>query len=85
MLNKPALNNYVDISWRLEVQIASRYLNRQCLPLVTLTLELKRDDDKKEILMQTDVNNLCKIINVLEKALQEGKSQRVHNITHALT
>ncbi|XP_026481745.1 COMM domain-containing protein 2-like [Ctenocephalides felis] len=101
ILRRPNLNYYVDLFWRFEVQVASRYLKQQCMPVITLTLQIskgeslrlknepKNDEEqslfkKKEILMQTDVNNLCKMIQVLEKALQEGKSQRVHNITHAL-
>lgn len=39
---------------------------------------------KKEIIFQTDPNNLLYIINVLEKTLQEARSHRVRNIVKSL-
>lgn len=39
---------------------------------------------KKEIIFQTDPNNLLYIINVLEKTLQEARTYRVRNIVKNL-
>lgn len=39
---------------------------------------------KKEIIFQTDPNNLLYIINVLEKTLQEARTHRVRNIVKNL-
>lgn len=40
--------------------------------------------NKKEIILQTDPNNLVYIIDVLEKALDESKTHRVRNLVKAL-
>lgn len=39
---------------------------------------------KKEVIFQTDPNNLLYIINVLEKTLQEARTHRVRNIVKNL-
>lgn len=39
---------------------------------------------KKEVIVQTDPNNLLYIIDVLEKALEESKTHRVRNLEKAL-
>lgn len=39
---------------------------------------------KKEVIFQTDPNNLLYIINVLEKTLQEARSHRVRNVVKNL-
>lgn len=39
---------------------------------------------KKEVIVQTDPNNLLYIIDVLEKALEESKTHRVRNLVKAL-
>lgn len=40
--------------------------------------------NKKEIIVQTDPNNLVYIIDVLEKALEEAKTHRVRNLLKTL-
>lgn len=39
---------------------------------------------KREIIVQTDPNNLVYIIEVLEKALEEAKTHRIRNLIKAL-
>lgn len=43
-----------------------------------------RHSHKKEVIFQTDPNNLLHIINVLEKTLQEARTHRVRNIVKNL-
>lgn len=43
-----------------------------------------RHSHKKEVIFQTDPNNLLYIINVLEKTLQEARTHRVRNIVKNL-
>lgn len=44
----------------------------------------KQGRSKKEVIVQTDPNNLLYIIDMLEKALEESKTRRVRNLTKAL-
>lgn len=65
--------------------------NKSPLGMIDQPTTSKRDGDsevqhsrKKEILFQTDPNNLLYIINVLEKTLQEARTYRVRNIVKNL-
>ncbi|XP_066589260.1 COMM domain-containing protein 2 isoform X2 [Prorops nasuta] len=77
---------YYNMEWRFEVQIASRCLLKQTGALITLDLAFKNEnvDDTEHILVQTDTNNLLNIIQLLEEALQEGRSQHVHRISRII-
>lgn len=46
--------------------------------------DLQPHSRKKEVIFQTDPNNLLYIINVLEKTLQESRANRVRNIVKNL-
>lgn len=46
--------------------------------------KIKENRKKKEIIVQTDPNNLLYIIDVLEKALEQSKTHRVRNLEKAL-
>lgn len=48
-----------------------------------LKLNSDQQRTKKEILLQTDPNNLVHIINVLEQALIESKTHRTRNFIKA--
>ncbi|KAJ3654903.1 hypothetical protein Zmor_014056 [Zophobas morio] len=82
--------HYDDLEWRFEVQVSSRALLHQVVPLMTLDLSLKtmKDDgsgyEKEHLLLQTDVNNLLHITQELEKALIESRSRHSRKIQRAL-
>ncbi|OXU26320.1 hypothetical protein TSAR_000720 [Trichomalopsis sarcophagae] len=71
------LPQYHDMDWRFEVQIASRSLLRQVVPLVTLDFSLKNtsnSDQVEHVLLQTDPNNLLHLAQELEMAVREGRT-----------
>lgn len=86
-----------ELEWRMEAKIASRTLLHQAVPIITMKLhldsetinerKLKLHSDqqrtKKEVLLQTDPNNLVHIIEVLEEALIESKTHRTRNFIKA--
>lgn len=81
------LPHYHDLEWRFEVQLASRALQHQMTPLITmnLTLETKtalasESTTTKNIVLQTDPTNLAHITQVLEEALHESRSQHSRRI-----
>ncbi|XP_011496507.1 PREDICTED: COMM domain-containing protein 2 [Ceratosolen solmsi marchali] len=77
------LPQYHDMEWRFEVQIASRSLLRQVIPLVTLDFSLKNTsncDEIKHVLLQTDPNNLLHLAQELETAVHEGHSRYIRSI-----
>lgn len=75
----------------IKIHLDSEKVNENKHPLGMLeqTDTPKSDGDarhsrKKEIIFQTDPNNLLYIINVLEKTLQEARAHRVRNIVKNL-
>ncbi|KDR21157.1 COMM domain-containing protein 2 [Zootermopsis nevadensis] len=81
------LPHYHDLEWRFEVQLASRALQHQVTPLITmnLTLETKTplasgSSTRKNIVLQTDPTNLVHITQVLEAALLENRGQHSRRI-----
>lgn len=65
------------------LQIASRSMLRQVVPLVTLDFSLKNtsnSDEKNHVLLQTDPNNLMHLAQELEVAVHEGRSRHIRNI-----
>ncbi|XP_076650570.1 COMM domain-containing protein 2-like isoform X2 [Halictus rubicundus] len=81
------LPEYHDMEWRFEVQLASRSLLKQVAPLITLDLSIKNPDKEESIehvLLQTDPNNLLHITQVLEEALQEGRSQHIRRLSRVI-
>lgn len=88
-----------DLEWRLEGRVSSRSLIQQSIPFITIKFHLDSENvnenkcpldgeiqqsRKKEIIFQTDPNNLLYIINVLEKTLQEARTHRVRNVVKHL-
>ncbi|XP_044266398.1 COMM domain-containing protein 2 [Tribolium madens] len=92
ILNKLTVNepHYDNLEWRFEVQVSSRSLHHQVVPLITLDLALKtlKDDGsgyhKEHHLLQTDVTNLQHIAHELEKALNESRSRHSRKIQRTL-
>ncbi|XP_016840673.1 COMM domain-containing protein 2 [Nasonia vitripennis] len=77
------LPQYHDMDWRFEVQVASRSLLRQVVPLVTLDFSLKNtsnSDQVEHVLLQTDPNNLLHLAQELEMAVREGRSRHIRSI-----
>ncbi|XP_028301136.1 COMM domain-containing protein 2 [Gouania willdenowi] len=75
--NLPAYNN---LEWRLDVQLASRSLHHQVLPLVTMSLLL---DDRKNCssrVLQTDPRTLLHLISTLENALAALKTSHARRV-----
>ena len=79
------------MSFDLFFQLASRALQHQVTPLVTMNLKLEtksaltsnEEGDNtsiKNIVLQTDPTNLLHITQVLEEALQESRSQHSRRI-----
>lgn len=76
---------FISIKLYLDTEAINEY--KSCLALVdeakddTPPASIKRQ--KKQILFQTDPNNLINVIAILEKALDEAKTRRVRNIVKA--
>lgn len=58
--------------------------NSQSLSKMDNNNDRSRRNHKKEVIFQTDPNNLIYIINVLEKTLQEARAHRIRNIVKNL-
>lgn len=68
-------------------QIASRSLLKQVTPLITLDLSIRdsdKDDNVEHVLLQTDPVNLLHIVQELEEALQEGRSQHIRRLSRVI-
>ncbi|XP_063772009.1 COMM domain-containing protein 2 isoform X1 [Pseudophryne corroboree] len=77
---EPDLPSYHNLEWRLDVQLASRSLRHQVKPTVTMKLHLKQNDDLKTSILQTDPATLIHIIQELEQALAEMKTNHCRRI-----
>ncbi|XP_076166877.1 COMM domain-containing protein 2-like [Ptiloglossa arizonensis] len=81
------LPEYQNMEWRFEVQLASRSLLKQVAPLITLDLSIKNSDKNENVehvLLQTDPVNLLHIVQELEEALQEGRSQHIRRLSRVI-
>lgn len=81
-------SHFDDLRWRFEVQVSSRSLSQQVIPLITMELTTKTDvngiSEKEKQLLQTDPNNLLHIVNELENALLQSKSRHSKKVERAL-
>ena len=69
------------------MQIASRSLLNQAVPLVTLDFSLKSSETSKEVehvFIQSDPSNLLHLVHELEAAMQEGRSQHIRSIARSI-
>jgi len=62
--------HYNGLSWRLDVQIASRSARQQTEPFYLLRLKTKAGDKTENIVMQSDYASLMRITTELQGALQ---------------
>ncbi|XP_018427880.1 PREDICTED: COMM domain-containing protein 2 isoform X1 [Nanorana parkeri] len=77
---EPDVPHYHNLEWRLDVQLASRSLRHQVKPTMTMKLHLKQNDDVNTSVLQTDPATLIHIIQELEQALAEMKTNHCRRI-----
>ncbi|XP_042271566.1 COMM domain-containing protein 2 isoform X1 [Thunnus albacares] len=79
--NLPAYHN---VEWRLDVQLASRSVRQQAIPMLTLRLLLMRGcgscTDHNSRVLQTDPSTLLHLIATLEAALTAMKTSHTRRI-----
>ncbi|KAL3046931.1 hypothetical protein OYC64_021201 [Pagothenia borchgrevinki] len=79
--NQPAYHN---LEWRLDVQLASRAVRQQVVPILTLRLLLSGVGDgvcaRRGKVLQTDPSTLLHLISTLEGALAAMKSSHARRI-----
>ncbi|NXD82970.1 COMD2 protein, partial [Halcyon senegalensis] len=77
----PKLPSYHSLEWRLDVQqLASRSLRQQIKPAVTIKLHLNQNEDQTAQVLQTDPSTLLHLIQQLEQALGEMKTNHCRRI-----
>ncbi|XP_063162662.1 COMM domain-containing protein 2 isoform X2 [Candoia aspera] len=76
----PKLPSYHNLEWRLDVQLASRSLRQQIKPAVTLKLHLNENENQTTKILQTDPATLLHLIQQLEQALGEMKTNHCRRI-----
>ncbi|KAI2650095.1 COMM domain-containing 2 [Labeo rohita] len=76
----PSLPHYHNLEWRLDVQLASRALRHQVKPTVTLKLHLEDGAKRSAHVLQTDPATLQHLIQELERALGELKTNHCRRI-----
>lgn len=76
----PSLPHYHNLEWRLDVQLASRALRQQVKPVVTLKLHLETEGTQSARVLQTDPATLLHVIQELERALAEVKTNHCRRI-----
>ncbi|KAM4738944.1 COMM domain-containing protein 2 [Anableps anableps] len=81
LCSQPAYHN---LEWRLDVQLASRSVRQQIIPMVTMRLLLTRNSDARRthscINLQTDPRTLLHMISRLEAALAAVKTSHARRI-----
>jgi len=75
---------YSNLEWRFEVQIASRALKNQTEANVLLKLELERGNGGEFENISCNPANLVHLLDTLEEALIEGRSQHFQKISRHL-
>ncbi|KAJ3599835.1 hypothetical protein NHX12_033789 [Muraenolepis orangiensis] len=77
----PSLPSYHNLEWRLDIQLGSRAMRQQVVPMVTMLLHLTTDGpDNRRCALQTDPATLLHLISVLEAALASVKNNRARRI-----
>ncbi|NXC41546.1 COMD2 protein, partial [Penelope pileata] len=76
----PKLPSYHSLEWRLDVQLASRSLRQQIKPAVTIKLHLNQNEELTSQVLQTDPSTLLHLIQQLEQALGEMKTNHCRRI-----
>ncbi|XP_018617721.1 COMM domain-containing protein 2 [Scleropages formosus] len=76
----PSLPYYHNLEWRLDVQLASRALRQQVKPVVSFRLQLDSNGTRRFHALQTDPATLLHLIQELEQALAEVKTNHCRRI-----
>uniref|UniRef100_A0A2D4PJ15 COMM domain-containing protein n=1 Tax=Micrurus surinamensis TaxID=129470 RepID=A0A2D4PJ15_MICSU len=76
----PKFPSYHNLEWRLDVQLASRSLRQQIKPAVTLKLHLNENENQMTKILQTDPATLLHLIQQMEQALGEMKTNHCRRI-----
>ncbi|KAM9088723.1 COMM domain-containing protein 2 isoform X1 [Physeter macrocephalus] len=76
----PDLPSYHSLEWRLDVQLASRSLRQQMKPSVTIKLHLNQNGDHNTQVLQTDPATLLHLVQQLEQALEEMKTNHCRRV-----
>ncbi|XP_054556713.1 COMM domain-containing protein 2 isoform X2 [Talpa occidentalis] len=76
----PDLPSYQNLEWRLDVQLASRSLRQQIKPSVTIKLHLHQNGDHNTKVLQTDPATLLHLVQQLEQALEEMKTNHCRRV-----
>lgn len=77
----PSLPSYHNLEWRLDVQLASRSLRQQVVPVVTMRLLLDTAGGEQSArLLQTDPSTLLHLVSTLEAALASMKTNHARRI-----
>ncbi|XP_017778145.1 PREDICTED: COMM domain-containing protein 2 [Nicrophorus vespilloides] len=74
---------YYNLDWRFEIQVSSRSLLDQVIPLITMDLVLKdkeKADELKHVFLEADPRNVMHITEELEKALAESKYRHLSRV-----
>ncbi|XP_029004171.1 COMM domain-containing protein 2 [Betta splendens] len=78
------LPTYHNLEWRLDVQLASRSVWQQVIPILTVHLHLtgehERCIERNSRLLQTDPSTLLHLISALEAALASMKTSHTRRI-----
>ncbi|XP_029417422.1 COMM domain-containing protein 2 isoform X2 [Nannospalax galili] len=80
----PALPSYHSLEWRLDVQLASRSLRRQIKPTVTMRLHLAENGGHSTRVLQTDPATLLHLVQQLEQALEEMKTNHCRRVVRSI-
>ncbi|XP_070816900.1 COMM domain-containing protein 2 [Chaetodon trifascialis] len=75
-----SLPAYHSLEWRLDVQLASRSVHQQVIPMLMMHLLLRRGCDSSSRVLQTDPNTLLHLISTLEAALAAMKTSHARRI-----
>jgi hypothetical protein len=73
--------SYNEIEWRIDVKTATKSLNKICQPEILMKLSLNDSDSNRKVhVVQTDPVNLEHLINSLDEALNEIKTNYCRRI-----
>ncbi|XP_061593416.1 COMM domain-containing protein 2 [Cololabis saira] len=76
----PSQPAYHNLEWRLDVQLASRSIRQQVVPMVTMRLLLTGSQEGVGRVLQTDPSTLLHLISTLEAALAAMKTSHARRI-----
>ncbi|VVC43439.1 COMM domain [Cinara cedri] len=75
---------FKELEWRFETDMGSRSLLHQTIPVITLRLDLEKNNFTESLFLQTNPLNLVHVKNTLEAALKQNQSQWIRKIRRKL-